>query len=81
MGVLESQNPKCQDLPKFQFGWGSVLESQNPKCQDLPKFQFLGGGLGVFWKVKTQSAKIYLNFNWGGAVLESQNPKMCPRSA
>ena len=21
-GVLESQNPKCQDLPKFQFFWG-----------------------------------------------------------
>ena len=46
-GVLESQNPKCQDLPKFQFGGGGVvLESQNPKCQDLPKFQFSGGGGG-----------------------------------
>ena len=69
-GVLESQNPKCQDLPKFQFGEGGVLESLNPKCQDLPKFQ-----LGVFWKVKTQSAKFCLNFNWGGGVLESLNPK------
>ena len=46
-GVLESQNPKCQDLPKFQFPRGpGVLESQNPKCQDLPKFQFSGEGGG-----------------------------------
>ena len=49
-GVLESQNPKYQVLPKFQFwgggGWG-VLESQNPKYQVLPKFQFLGVGVGV----------------------------------
>ena len=45
-GVLESQNPKFQDLPKFELGGGGVLESQNPKCQDLPKFQ-LGGGMCV----------------------------------
>ena len=67
-GVLESQNPKCQDLPKFQFsggGGGSVLESQNSKCQDLPKFQFWGGR-GVFWNVKTQIAMICLNFNFRG---------------
>ena len=45
MGVLESQNPKCQDLPKFQLGGGGGdLESQNPKCQDLPKFQWGEGG-------------------------------------
>ena len=65
-GVLESQNPKCQDLPTFQFLCGGVLESQNPKCQDLPKFQFWGEGREVFWKVKTQSAKICLAFNFGG---------------
>ena len=30
--ALESQNPKCQDLPIFQFpaGEGGVLESQTP---------------------------------------------------
>ena len=53
-GVLESQNPKCQDqdMPKIQFsgvGWG-VLESQNPKCQDikicLKNFQGVGWGWG-----------------------------------
>ena len=44
-GVPESQNPKCQDLAKFQFsGERGVLESQNPKCQDLAKFQLGGGG-------------------------------------
>ena len=77
-GVLESQNPKCQNLPKFQFsgGGGGVLESQNPKYQDLPKFQiFFGGGEGVFWKVKTQSAKICLNFNWGGGCSGKSKPK------
>ena len=77
-GVLKSQNPKkCQDLLKFQLGGGSVLESQNPKCQDLPKFQFWWG---VFWKVKTQSAKICLNFNWGGQCSGKSKPKV-PRSA
>ena len=76
-GVLESQNPKCQVLPKYQFSggvWG-VLESQNPKDQVLPKFQF--GGVG-FWRVKTESAKFCLNINFQGGgwgVLESQNPK------
>ena len=44
--TLPSQNPKCQDLPKFQFSGGGsdTLPSENPKCQDLPKFQFSGGG-------------------------------------
>ena len=53
---------------------GGILESQNPKCQDLPKFQFSGGEL--FWKVKTQSAKICLNFNFqGGGVFWNQIPE------
>ena len=53
-GVLESQNPKYQDLPIFQFFLcvcvgggakrGSVLENQNPNCQDLPKISIWGGG-------------------------------------
>ena len=29
----------------------------------------------MFCQVKTQSAKICLNFNWGGGVLPSQNLK------
>ena len=52
-------------------GRGCVLESQNPKCQDLAKFQF--SGEGVFWKVKTQSAKISI-FR-GGAVFWNQIPE------
>ena len=40
------------------------------------KIRVLKLGGGVFWKVKTQSAKICLNFNGGGGgVLESLNPK------
>ena len=46
------------------WGGGGALGSQNPKCQDLPKISIWGGG--VFWEVKTQSAKICLNFNFQG---------------
>ena len=49
-GDVKCQNPKCQDLSKFQFsgvGWGGGgvchVKCQNPKCQDLSKFQFLEG--------------------------------------
>ena len=41
-GVLESQNSKCQDWPKFQF-FGGCSGKSKWKCQDLPKFQFGGG--------------------------------------
>ena len=80
-GVILCQvkkNPKCQDLPKFQYSGGGgeggdTLPSQNPKCQDLPKFQWGGEGARVLLcqvKVKTQSAKICLNFNFrGGGAL------------
>ena len=72
MGVfLGSWNSKCQDLPKYKFsgggeGTGEVfLDSQNSKCQDLSRE-------GYSWVVKTQSAKICLNLNGGGAFLGSQ---------
>ena len=55
-------------------GRGGVLESQNPKCQDLPKFQF--SGWGVFWKFKTQSDKICLNFNFGERDVLEQNSSL-----
>ena len=57
--------------------------SQNSKCQDLPKFQFWGGEGGTLSQVKTQSAKIYLNFNFcgeGGGTLsqvKTQSAKIC----
>ena len=60
------------------YPWGiqrlvsAYSNRQNPKCQDLPKFQFSGGG---HCQVKTQSAKICLNFNGGGRILSSQNSK------
>ena len=50
-------------LSKFQFSEGGVI--QNWKCQNLTKFQFSGGS-GYSWVVKTQSAKICLNFSFGG---------------
>ena len=46
--------------------------SQNSKCQDLPKFQFGEGGVGTLSQVKTQSAKICLNFNFWGQGVTSQ---------
>ena len=84
--TLPSQNSKCQDLSKFQFlgvggmvggGRGCTLPSQNWNCDDLPKFQFFWGG--ILCKVKTQSAKIYLNFNWGGVLcqVKTQSAKIC----
>ena len=77
-GNLSSQNFKCQDLPKFQFWGGGVYSDLNfgqlksevfiwgGGYSDLNFGQlkpevFIGGG-----QVKTQSAKICLNFNWGG---------------
>ena len=70
---LKCQNPKCQDLSKFPFG-GCKLKCQNLMCQDLSKFQFGGGELN--WNVKTQSAKICLNFNLGEECeLKCQNLK------
>ena len=69
------------DLPDSKLtggGRGYSLPSQNSKCQDLPKFQFSGGGVGVtLCQVKTQSAKICLNFNFRGRgySLPSQNSK------
>ena len=84
--VLESQDSKCQDLPKFQFsrGWGGggVLESQNPSKPSVKiclNFNFQGGG--VFWKVKTKSDKICLNFNFLGRgvfwKVKIQSAKIC----
>ena len=43
-GVLESQNPKCQDLPKFQIvGLRGVFWKVNKICLN---FNLLGGGGG-----------------------------------
>ena len=86
--VLESQNPKCQDLPKFQFFFLGGGKSKS-KVQDLPKFEFTrGGGLvvgrwglgrvqvGVFWKVK-DLPKFQIWMEEGGSG--KSKPKM-PRS-
>ena len=62
----------------FRRGEGALWSSQNSKCQDLPKFQLEGGYSGV---VKTQSAKICLNFNFRGrgysGVVKTQSAKIC----
>ena len=75
-GYSATEKSKCQDLPKFQFsGWGGGYSAtEKSKCQDLPKFQFSGcvcvGGGGIL-QLKSQSAKICLNFNFlgGGGIL------------
>ena len=58
-------NSKCQDLPKFQFGCSVVVKLKVPRSGQL----LIGGGGECSVVVKTQSAKICLNFNWGGGVL------------
>ena len=53
------------------------LPSQKSKCQDLPKSE-LGG---CSCQVKSQSAKICLNLNWGGGCscqVKSQSAKIWP---
>ena len=66
-GYSATEKSKCQDLPKFQFsGGGGYSATEKSKCQDLPKFQFWGGGMGGILQLKSQSAKICLNFNFQG---------------
>ena len=78
--VLESQNPKCQDLSKFQFfGGRGVLESQNPKCQDLSKFQFLVGGCSGKSKPKVPRLVQISIFGWGVVwKVKTQSAKIGP---
>ena len=80
-GYSETEKTKCQDLPKFQF-LGGYSETEKSKCQDVPKFQFLGGGWGGILKLKSQSAKMCLNFNFrgGGGILKLKSLKG-PKSA
>ena len=48
--VLGSQNPKCQDLPKFQFSGGGMLwEVKTQSAKICLNFNFLGGGGILFW--------------------------------
>ena len=57
--------------------WGGYSATNKSKCQDLPKFEFFGRG-GIL-QLKSQSAKIYLNWNFsGGGILQlkSQSAKI-----
>ena len=75
-GTLPSQNSKCQDLPKFQFLGEGILQSKL-KILKVPRnlLNFNLGGGGVLCQVKTQSAKIYLNFNFfeGYSSVKTEN--------
>ena len=81
--VLESQNPKCQDLSKFQLEGGGCSGKSKPK---VPWSVQISMGGGVFCKIKPQSATICQNFNsfggrGGGAVfwkVKTQSAKICP---
>ena len=59
-------------------GGGMFWNRSNLNSEDLPKFLF-GGGV-VFWKVKTQSAKICLNFYGGGVCSEPNSRLGCSNS-
>ena len=46
-GVLESQNPKCEDLPKFQFGGeGFWVRSDLDSGKKIRVLKLGGGVLG-----------------------------------
>ena len=60
---------KCQDLPKFHFGWGGggILESNTQSAKIYLNF-ILGGGMGVdggsILDSNTQSAKMFHKFQF-----------------
>ena len=62
VSTYSNYKPVCSSL-NFNLRGGVFWSSHNSKYQDLPKFQ-LGGGCSEV--VKTQSAKICLNFNFQG---------------
>ena len=43
-GVLESKNPKCQDLPKFQLGEGGYWTVKTQSAKTCLNFNLGGGG-------------------------------------
>ena len=53
---------KCQDLPKFQFFWGGTNKMVSMGDTEI-SLHIRGGGT---LESNTQSAKICLNFYWGG---------------
>ena len=61
---------KCQEMAKFQFSGGGGGRVPKLKILKVPRNGlisiFRGGGILCQVKVKTQSAKIYLNFNFRG---------------
>ena len=73
-GVLESQNPKCQDLPKFQFGGGGFWKV---KTQSAKICLNLNGG-----RLENQNPKCQdlPKFKFGGGCSGESKPKV-PRSA
>ena len=78
--VLESENPKCQDLSKFQFGGGGVLKKVRfgLRKENL-SFEFWGGGVLESQNPKCQDLPKFQFSGWGGGVLESQtqSAKIC----
>ena len=80
---------EIQQLVSTYSNCNPVCTTQNAKCQDPAKFQFWGlgwGGVGsCSVPVKTESAKIWLNFNlevgvgWGHVLYQSK--LKVPRSA
>ena len=81
-GGTAKSKPKCQDLPKIQFGGGGAgvgSANQNSKCQDLHKFEFFWGGAGGrgLGVLPTQNKASMEGWGWGSA----KSTLKLPRSA
>ena len=78
-GVLGSQNPKCQDLPKFQFSGGVFWEVKTQSAKICLNFNFQGGVLGS----QNPKCQDLPKFQLGGGGLwlfwevKTQSAKIC----
>ena len=78
-GILQLKSQSVKICLNFNFWGEGYSATEKSQCQNLPKFQFLGWGGGYSATEKSQSAKICLNFNFGGGILQlkSQSAKIC----
>ena len=82
-GILGEYSDYSPHTPTAILWVRVFLGSQNSKCQALAKFQFSVGGVGgrYSWVVKTESAKLWSNFNFQGGyswVIKTEIAKYLP---
>ena len=64
---MESQNPKCQDLPKFQWGGGELWKLKAQSAKICLNFNG-GGGPGTKFQNRGVLSNLVKNF-WKPSLL------------